>query len=352
MADTDNATNYFIRVRGRVLGPYDVAQLKTLRGRGQFGRANEVSTDRQTWQSAASIEHLFGGTTAIVTTRAASKEAASVAEPSDSGPPGRSMTPVWHYAVGDEQCGPVTLPELRGMIASNQLMPDDNVWKEGMADWIPIRDVAELRAVGKSNAAAPGSIPVQSFCYACGSPSDPRAEVCPKCGVRQQHQSGPSATKTVIGGALIYAGFWKRLAAFMVDTLLLVIAYRLLHSWLRNIVLDDIVLGDIAILGFLVPGSIAMVLPYEIFGSVFFWWLYHSLMESSSFQGTLGKLAVAAKVTDLSGQRITFGRASVRYFGKLLSGAILGVGYIMVAFTQNKQGLHDTMAGCLVVSKY
>lgn len=348
MADTDNATNYFIRVRGRVLGPYDVAQLKTLRGRGQFGRANEVSTDRQTWQSAASIEHLFGGTTAIVTTRAASKEAASVAEPSGSGPPGRSMTPVWHYAVGAEQCGPVTLLELRGMIASSQLMPDDNVWKEGMADWIPIRDVAELRAVGKSNAAAPGSIPVQSCCYACGSPSDPRAEVCPKCGVRQQHQSGPSATKTVIGGALIYAGFWKRLAAFMVDTLLLVIAYWILRKALEFIMLDGIEDDREEVLA----AKQIILLTYEIAGSTLLWWLYHSLMESSPFQGTLGKLAVAAKVTDLNGQRITFGRASVRYLGKLLSGAILGVGCIMVAFTQNKQGLHDTMAGCLVVSKY
>ena len=61
MATSNDETSYFIRVRGRILGPYDVAQLKTLRTRGQFGRANEVSTDRQTWQSAAAIEHLFVG---------------------------------------------------------------------------------------------------------------------------------------------------------------------------------------------------------------------------------------------------------------------------------------------------
>ena len=210
MADTDNGTNYFIRVRGRVLGPYDVTQLKTLRGRGQFGRANEVSTDRQTWQSAASIEHLFGGTTAIVTTRAASKEVASVAEPPASGPPGRSMAPVWHYAVGAEQCGPVTLLELRGMIASSQLMPDDNVWKEGLADWLPIRDVAELRAVGKSNAvpsvsqAASGTMALQIFCYACGSPTDARAEVCPKCGVRQPQHSAASEKNRMTAALLAF----------------------------------------------------------------------------------------------------------------------------------------------------
>ena len=236
MADTDNATNYYIRVRGRVLGPYDVAQLKTLRGRGQFGRANEVSTDRQTWQSAASIEHLFGGTTAIVTTRAASKEAASVAEPSGSGPPGRSMTPVWHYAVGDEQCGPVTLLELRGMIASSQLMPDDNVWKEGMADWIPIRDVAELNAVAKSNAGASvsqttsGTMALQIFCYACGSPTDARAEVCPKCGVRQPQHSAASEKKRMTAALLALCLGGLGVHHFYLGNTLLGVVY-LLFCW-------------------------------------------------------------------------------------------------------------------------
>ena len=150
------------------------------------------------------------------------------------------------------------------------------------------------------------------------------------------------------GGALIYAGFWKRLAAFMVDTLLLVSAYWTIHLALVFIMLQGIKDDREEVLA--AKGLI--LLTYQIVGSALLWWLYHSLMESSPFQGTLGKLAVAAKVTDLNGQRITFGRASVRYLGKLLSGAILGVGYVMVAFTQNKQGLHDTMAGCLVVSKY
>ena len=74
-------------------------------------------------------------------------------------------------------------------------------------------------------------------------------------------------------------------------------------------------------------------------------------MESSRFQGTLGKLAVQIKVTDLDGNRISFGRATGRHFGKIVSGMILMIGYIMVAFTERKQGLHDIMAGCLVVRK-
>jgi uncharacterized RDD family membrane protein YckC len=53
----------------------------------------------------------------------------------------------------------------------------------------------------------------------------------------------------------------------------------------------------------------------------------------------------------MNGARISFGNATGRYFGKILSGLILYVGYLMVAFTDKKQGLHDMMASTLVVLK-
>jgi uncharacterized RDD family membrane protein YckC len=74
-------------------------------------------------------------------------------------------------------------------------------------------------------------------------------------------------------------------------------------------------------------------------------------MESSVKQATLGKLAIGIIVTDLQGSRITFGRATGRYFGKILSSLILSIGYIMAGFTEKKQALHDMIAGCLVVMK-
>ena len=78
-------------------------------------------------------------------------------------------------------------------------------------------------------------------------------------------------------------------------------------------------------------------------------WLYHACLESSSAQATIGQRAVHLTVTDGSGQRISFGRASGRFFASLLSGVILGIGYLMVAFTQRKQGLHDMVSGCVVL---
>mgnify|MGYP001020493857 FL=1 len=79
-------------------------------------------------------------------------------------------------------------------------------------------------------------------------------------------------------------------------------------------------------------------------------WLYYALMESSSRQATVGKIALGLRVTDLNGERITFLRATGRYFGKIISGMILYIGFIMAAFTEKRQALHDLMAECLVVS--
>jgi uncharacterized RDD family membrane protein YckC len=59
-------------------------------------------------------------------------------------------------------------------------------------------------------------------------------------------------------------------------------------------------------------------------------------MESSSKQATLGKMALGIIVTDLAGNRISFGKASARFWGKLVATLILGVGFIMTGFTRKK----------------
>ena len=81
-------------------------------------------------------------------------------------------------------------------------------------------------------------------------------------------------------------------------------------------------------------------------------WLYYASMESSTHQATLGKMALGLYVTDLNRQRLSFGRASGRFFAKLVSGLIpFAIGYIMAGFTARKQALHDMIASCLVLRK-
>jgi uncharacterized RDD family membrane protein YckC len=79
-------------------------------------------------------------------------------------------------------------------------------------------------------------------------------------------------------------------------------------------------------------------------------WLYHGLLDSSTWQGTVGKKLLGIRITDQNGNRISFGRATGRYFAMILSGMICFIGFFMVAFTESKQGLHDMLAGTLVLT--
>ena len=78
-------------------------------------------------------------------------------------------------------------------------------------------------------------------------------------------------------------------------------------------------------------------------------WLYFALLESSERGATVGKMAMGLRVVTEQGQRLCFLNATGRYFAKIISAIILCIGFIMVAFTDRKRGLHDMIAGTLVV---
>jgi uncharacterized RDD family membrane protein YckC len=139
-----------------------------------------------------------------------------------------------------------------------------------------------------------------------------------------------------------YAGFWFRFLAWLIDTLISCAVFFPL----------GIVIGLLMVASGSNPNSGDMLLVRLSTNglSIVAGWLYYSLCESSSWQGTVGKKVLGLRVTDLNGNRISFGKATGRHFGKILSGLILGVGFVMIAFTEQKQGLHDMLAGTLVVS--
>jgi uncharacterized RDD family membrane protein YckC len=140
-----------------------------------------------------------------------------------------------------------------------------------------------------------------------------------------------------------HAGFWKRLVAIIIDTLVLVLFNFLLGF---SLVFCAILLGiDEESLR-----SQGIQLGFEFIG-VIIQTCYFILMESSSIQATLGKLAMGIFVCDGNGNRLTIGRAALRYFGKIPSAILLGIGFLMAAFTENKQALHDKIAKCYVMSK-
>jgi uncharacterized RDD family membrane protein YckC len=167
---------------------------------------------------------------------------------------------------------------------------------------------------------------------------------------------------TSIPAPVHYAGFLLRFVAHLID--------RLIMGFVTFVVIVPVLaIFGISFFGMrsmnewqnmddLDPGTeIAMVIAFiGAYASLFLIsialnWLYYSLMESSQRQATVGKLALGIKVTDMNGNRISFLNATGRYFGKIISGAIFMIGYIMIIFTEKKQGLHDIMAGTLVVRK-
>jgi uncharacterized RDD family membrane protein YckC len=142
-----------------------------------------------------------------------------------------------------------------------------------------------------------------------------------------------------------YAGFWRRGGAWLIDTVLLVIVFIVL-SFVGSLFAFISLLSS----GQDITNDNASAVTFALVLIMFvLTWLYYAGLESSPWQGTIGKRLLRLVVTDMRGQRIGFGRATGRYFGKILSALILLVGYIMTAFTARKQALHDLMAGTLVV---
>ena len=207
------------------------------------------------------------------------------------------------------------------------------------------------------------------FCNKCGTLNTVGAQFCSHCGAPTGPELGSTSMSTAMNplppaspyppvagypgatpypstaglGGVRYGGFWIRFLAVIIDGIIVQIVVTPLSFVIGGMSGFVGTMGGMphagqGILGFLIG------LVIGVFGA----WLYEALMESSSRQATLGKMAFGMKVTDLNGNRISFGRATARHFAKYLSGLILGIGYIMAGFSERKQALHDVLAGTLV----
>jgi uncharacterized RDD family membrane protein YckC len=202
------------------------------------------------------------------------------------------------------------------------------------------------------------------FCSKCGAQNSAMAQFCQNCGLTLSSNLAPTQAAAparayapappvayVAAPATPYGGFWIRLLAHLID---------------------HIILGAVA-----APLFFIMVLPsivriaheaeqnqepspemiLTIVSSAFVYialafvgqWLYEALLTSSPWQGTIGKRVLRLKVVDEAGNRIGFGRATGRFFAKILSSMFFCIGFIMIGFTERKTGLHDMLAGTRVL---
>lgn len=182
------------------------------------------------------------------------------------------------------------------------------------------------------------------YCPKCGVKNPEDANFCSSCGSRL----GTEVVVPLKEVPIYYAGFWRRFAALLLDNIILTIGGIII------LVFFVIMIAFLGAMGTDLPTiqAIARGFGYILaLNLIILHWLYFTLFESSSKQATLGKMALGIVVTDLNGNRISFGRANVRYWAKSISWIILLIGFIMAGFTQKKQALHDIIAGTLVVKK-
>ncbi len=210
-----------------------------------------------------------------------------------------------------------------------------------------------------------------AFCSSCGQPSGATQPVRPAGTESALAEVIPASAgfppppaavyRPAIAGAPMmiapspYAGFWLRLLAYLIDSAILGIGFGILI--LIGIAIVGVGYIQQAFSGMnpdenTMPALVMLAIFGFLAATMLVGWLYYAWMESSNRQATLGKMALGLIVTDLEDRRVTFARATGRFFSKIITGLIpLGIGYAMAGFTEKKQALHDMIASTLVLRK-
>lgn len=232
----------------------------------------------------------------------------------------------WFYVdAARQQQGPVSGEDLKARHARGELRPDTLVWQAGMSEWQPLRQALPLPAAAAPVAADP--LPSSASIMAPGVAIN-RSDIA-------------------------YAGFWRRVAAYQLDSFILAIAsYIVMLPFAMVMGLGGqqvIAQSDdpAALFRTMWPMLVLMYLLLFALQAVYFAW-----MHSRPAQATLGKMAVGIKAANADGSRISFGKGLLRWLGLLLSGFTLGIGFLMAAFTARKQALHDKLCDTVVVDRW
>jgi uncharacterized RDD family membrane protein YckC len=241
----------------------------------------------------------------------------------------------WHYVLNGVSQGPVEEAEVRRLHQENIITVETPVWTEGMAEWVPFQNSALAQA-----GVAAGHPATTHACVECGKlfPEDEmlqyeNAWVCAACKpVFFQRIKEGVAPK----GSFVYAGIGKRFVAIIID----------------GIILDIVLLpGIILLVGVqglthngLSPGVSALIYLVQYLVPA-----AYEIILVGMYGATLGKMLMKIKVVTAEGGRVSYGRSTGRYFSKMLSGIILGIGYLMAFWDDEKRALHDRICKTRVI---
>jgi uncharacterized RDD family membrane protein YckC len=267
----------------------------------------------------------------------------------------------WHYVEQGKQLGPVNDDWILELERSGKISADTLVWREGMTDWKPLREIrSELKSLGMPvnpdapastmivAEAAPGTSGPEAVCAECKRifPIEDmirhgNSYICSNCKpIFMQKLSEGANINT---GTLRYAGFWIRLLAKFLDSLIIGFSFGLIIG-VTGALLIPMSHGATPSI---VPALIILILELvAVMASVFY-----QIFFVGKYGATPGKMICKLKIVTPEGGSFGYGRATGRFFAEMLSAMICDIGYIIVAFDKEKRALHDHICNTRVVYK-
>ncbi len=263
----------------------------------------------------------------------------------------------WFYVNRGQQVGPVSQTEFERLVSGGTIGAETLVWRQGMSQWQAYAAVVGESSTGGIPAAAvpphgPSSevTPGTAVCSECGRvlPAD---EVVSIAGRSVCAACKPAFLQRVREGsvraALNYGGFWIRFGARVIDGIIL---------WVVNSAIAIPIMGRLLLKA---AGDepnpklpMAMLKAQLILGFIqFVVAVTYETVLVGRFGATPGKMACRLKVVRADGGRVSYARALGRYGGTIISGIILGIGYLMAAFDAEKRALHDRICDTRVIRR-
>ena len=247
----------------------------------------------------------------------------------------------WYYAESGKQVGPLSEAEFRALVQAGTIKAGTLVWKAGMAGWVAYETLPPAVPTTAESFPPPAG---GGVCCECGRtfPADELlsyegALVCAACKpvFFQRVQEGAP-----VPGKMRYAGFWIRFVAKFVDGIVVGVV-----NMLVSLAFTFLVVRSVS------SGATGMGIGLQIVA-----WFIQMFVQCAycvyflgKFGATPGKMACKLKVVRADGTALTYGRAFGRFFGEMLSGLTLGIGYVMAGFDQEKRALHDRVCDTRVI---
>ncbi len=275
----------------------------------------------------------------------------------------------WFYRDGDKVVGPFGKAEMQEAVRLGTITDDTLVRSEKSSQWKTLRQMREEAGRRKTQGQASGGAAVAEGVGPQMGPDAAKGVICSECGqyfaedevINYKGYNICASCKpifiqklkegTMLPNTMVYAGFWIRAGAKIIDLLILSMI-NMVFSTLMGIVVGLLGAGSLATNAetpefsplYFVAVAITMLLQIAVP-------IFYTTFFVGKYAATLGKMACGLKIVTAEGERVSYLRAFGRYFAEIISSITLGIGYIMAGFDDEKRALHDRICSTRVIEK-